>query len=66
MAAEAGRAPGSVPVTLFGTSEDPDRLRRYRDLGIARAVVSLPSARSEEILPVLDRWAALMERVRVS
>jgi probable F420-dependent oxidoreductase len=66
MAAEAGRAPGSVPVTLFGTSEDPDRLRRYRDLGVARAVVSLPSARSEEILPVLDRWAALMERVRVS
>jgi len=66
MAAEAGFAPGSVPVTLFGTSEDPDRLRRYRDLGIARAVVSLPSARAEEIVPVLDRWAALMERVRVS
>jgi len=66
MAAEAGRAPNSVPVTLFGTSEDPDRLRRYRDLGIARVVVSLPSARSEEILPVLDRWAGLMERVRVS
>jgi probable F420-dependent oxidoreductase len=66
MAVEAGRAPGSVPVTLFGTSEDPDRLRRYRDLGIARVVVSLPSARADEILPVLDRWAALMERVRVS
>jgi probable F420-dependent oxidoreductase len=66
MAAEAGRAPGSVPVTLFGTSEDPDRLRRYRDLGIARVVVSLPSARADEILPVLDRWAALMERVRAS
>ncbi len=66
MAAEAGRAPGSVPVTLFGTSEDPDRLRRYRDLGIARGVVSLPSARADEILPVLDHWAALMERVRIS
>jgi probable F420-dependent oxidoreductase len=66
MAAEAGRAPGSVPVTLFGTSEDADRLRRHRDLGIARVVVSLPSAGADEILPVLDRWAALMERVRVS
>jgi alkanesulfonate monooxygenase SsuD/methylene tetrahydromethanopterin reductase-like flavin-dependent oxidoreductase (luciferase family) len=66
MAAEAGRAPESIPVTLFGTSEDPERLRRYRDLGIARVVVSLPSARAEEILPVLDRWAAQMERVRVS
>jgi probable F420-dependent oxidoreductase len=66
MAAEAGRAPGSVPVTLFGTSEDADRLRRHRDLGIARVVVSLPSAGADEILPVLDRWAALMERVRGS
>jgi probable F420-dependent oxidoreductase len=66
MAAEAGRAPGSVPVTLFGASEDADRLRRHRDLGIARVVVSLPSAGADEILPVLDRWAALMERVRVS
>jgi probable F420-dependent oxidoreductase len=66
MAAEAGRAPGSIPVTLFGTSEDADRLRRHRDLGIARVVVSLPSAGADEILPVLDRWAALMERARVS
>src|ERR1700732_3733143 len=66
MAAEAGRDPATVPVTVWGVPEDPDRLRRHRDLGIARVVVSLPSARSEEILPVLDRWAALMERVRVS
>ena len=66
MAAEAGHGPGSVPVTLFGTSEDLDRLRRYRDLGIARVVVSLPSSHTGEIIPVLDRWAALMERVRVT
>ncbi len=66
MAAEARRAPGSVPVTLCGASEDLDRLRRYRDLGVARVVVSLPSARADEILPVLDRWAGLMEGVCVS
>ncbi len=66
MAAEVGRESGSVPVTLFGASEDLDRLRRYRDLGVARVVVSLPSARADEILPVLDRWAALIERVRAS
>jgi hypothetical protein len=27
-----------------GVPEDPDRLRRHRDLGIARVVVSLNSA----------------------
>jgi alkanesulfonate monooxygenase SsuD/methylene tetrahydromethanopterin reductase-like flavin-dependent oxidoreductase (luciferase family) len=51
MAAEAGRDPASVPVTIFGTPEHLDRLQRYRDLGIARVVVSLPSAQADEILP---------------
>jgi probable F420-dependent oxidoreductase len=60
MAAEAGRDPATVPVTVWGVPEDPDRLRRHRDLGIARVVVSLNSAPANEILPVLDRWAALI------
>ena len=64
MAAEAGRDPASVPVTIFGVTEDLERLRRYRDLGIARAVVSLPSAQADEILPILDRWAELIHQMQ--
>ena len=45
-----------------GVQEDPDRLRRHRDLGIARVVVGLNSAPANEILPVLDRWAALISK----
>jgi probable F420-dependent oxidoreductase len=63
MAAEAGREPGSVPVTVWGVAEDLDLLQRHRDLGIARVVVSLPSARAGAVLPILDRWAELIERV---
>ncbi len=63
MAAAAGRSPETVPVTVFGIAEDLDRLQLYRERGIARAVVSLPSARADEILPVLDRWAELIRRV---
>ena len=63
MAAAAGRSPETVPVTVFGAAEDADRLKLYRDRGIARAVVSLPSAKADEILPVLDRWAELIRRV---
>jgi probable F420-dependent oxidoreductase len=59
MAAEANRDPATVPITIFGTPEEPDRLKRYRELGIARTVVSLPSAKSDEILPILDRWGEL-------
>jgi probable F420-dependent oxidoreductase len=63
MAAEAGREPGSVPVTVWGVAEDLDLLQRHRDLGIALVVVSLPSARAGAVLPILDRWAELIERV---
>ena len=64
MAKEAGRDPRSLPVTLGGAPEDPDRLKGYRDLGIARMNVRLPPAKSEEILPILDRWAKLIRQVQ--
>jgi probable F420-dependent oxidoreductase len=62
MAADAGRDIASVPVSIFGAPEDLDRLKRYRDQGIGRAIVALPSAKADEILPVLDRWAELIRR----
>jgi probable F420-dependent oxidoreductase len=60
MASVAGRDPARLPVTLWGASEDRDRLSRYRDQGVARVVVSLDSAKADAILPVLDRWGALI------
>jgi probable F420-dependent oxidoreductase len=63
MAAEAGRDPAEVPISTFGAPEDLDTLRRYRDLGVSRVVVTLDSEKAEIILPVLDRWAALIRQV---
>jgi len=63
MAVEAGRDPGSLPVTIGGAPADPEVLKRYRDLGVARVTVRLPAAQADEILPVLDRWTALMRAV---
>ena len=60
MAAEAGRDPAEVPVTVWGVPEDADRLQRYRDQGVARVVVSLPSEPAAKTLPKLDRWAELI------
>ena len=60
MAEEAGRDPKSLSVTLGGAPEDPDLLKRNRDLGITRMTVRLPPAKADEILPVLDRWAKLI------
>ncbi len=64
MAEEAGRDPRSLSVTLGGAPEDPERLKWYRDIGIARMNVRLPPAKSDEILPVLDRWAKLIPQVK--
>ncbi len=62
MMTEAGRSLAEVPITVFGVPESLDRLKHYRDRGVARVVVSLPSALAEEILPALDRWAELIRQ----
>jgi probable F420-dependent oxidoreductase len=63
MAEEAGRDPRSLSVTLGGAPEDIAVLQRNRELGVARMTVRLPPAKSDEILPVLDRWAKLIPQV---
>jgi len=64
MAAEAGRDPQSLSVTLGGAPEDLAVLRRNRDLGVTRMTVRLPPAKEDTILPILDRWAKLIPQVR--
>jgi hypothetical protein len=49
-------------VTIFGVVEDPELIRRYRDAGVARLVFNLPPAKSDEVLPLLDRVAELMRQ----
>jgi len=63
LARDSGRDPQSLPVTLFNPDEDAGQLGRYRDMGVARVVVMLMSEPADKILPILDRWAALIRRV---
>jgi hypothetical protein len=62
MLKEAGRTIESCPVSIFGAGEDADTLKRYRDLGIVRVTPSLPSAKEDVVLPILDRWADLIRQ----
>jgi hypothetical protein len=64
MAIEAGRDPGSLPMTIGGAPEDLNQLRRFQELGAARVNVSLPAEGRDAILPVLDRWAKLMSQLQ--
>jgi len=63
MAQEAGRDPASLSFDLFGAPRDPETLKRYRDAGVTRAVLMLPSKSRDEVLPMLDQGAALMKGV---
>ena len=63
MAEEAGRDLRALSVTLGGAPEDLDLLKRNRDLGIARMNVRLPPAKTDQILPLLDRWAKLIPQL---
>jgi probable F420-dependent oxidoreductase len=64
MAAEAGRDPNGFDISIGGQAEDIELIRRYRDLGVNRVSVSLPSGRADTILPVLDRWAGIIRAVQ--
>jgi probable F420-dependent oxidoreductase len=65
MAKEFGRDPAAIAVSVFGVAEDVDLIRRYRDAGAARLIFGLPPAGADELLPVLDRCAALMREAKV-
>jgi len=63
MVKAAGRDPAAVPIDLIAVPEDLAMLQRYRDLGIGRATIMLPSAKEAVVIPILDRWAELIRKV---
>jgi probable F420-dependent oxidoreductase len=60
LAAQGGRDPATLPVSIWGAREDKALLEHDRAIGVARVVLSLDSAKADAILPELDRWAALI------
>jgi probable F420-dependent oxidoreductase len=58
----AGRDPDSIELGVFGATDDTDRLDKLRETGVRRAVLGLPSAGPDEVLPLLDRYAPLLEK----
>jgi len=54
---ERGRDPGALHVVPMGVLPDEDKLSYYESIGVTEAVLRLPSAPRDEVLPVLDRFA---------
>jgi len=60
LATEAGR--GHIPVSIYGTPPRPEAIEQYVDLGVERCIFWLPAASTKEVLPLLDRYAELVDR----
>jgi probable F420-dependent oxidoreductase len=58
--ARVGRDPDSISVTAWGPPKRPEVLEKYQNLGIARVILTLPPATSDEILPELDQIAGFI------
>ena len=63
MARDAGRDPASLPISVFRAPDDLERLRMFRDLGVARVTFSLPAEREASIMPIVDRWSELQQQL---
>ncbi len=60
LATERGRDPSSISINVYGTPAVPEQLARFRDAGVTRAIFGLPPASTEKVLPLLDRYAAVV------
>jgi probable F420-dependent oxidoreductase len=57
---QRGRKREDVPITVYGAAPKPETLGAYRELGVERVLFALRSLPREEILPRLDKYAALI------
>ena len=63
MTREAGRTKEAVPVTIWDTPPDIDMIRRFKDRGVTRVIAELDSVPIEKLLPELDLWQNLINRI---
>ncbi len=58
--AAAGRDPDALEIVPFGSLPDQGKLDHFASIGVTECVFRVPSAGRDEVLPTLDRWAALL------
>ena len=58
---EVGRDPAGLRIVPFGTIPDAGKLEYYASLGIDEIVLRIPSGDADSVLPMLDRYAELVD-----
>ncbi|HEY8524846.1 MAG TPA: LLM class F420-dependent oxidoreductase [Acidimicrobiales bacterium] len=63
-AAAAGRDPATLEIVPFGSIPDHGKLDHFAEIGVTETVFRVPSAPRDEVLPLLDQQAKLVEERR--
>jgi probable F420-dependent oxidoreductase len=56
----AGRDPKSITVSAFAAPADAAVLDKFRQAGVTRSILRLPSEGRDTLMPLLDQWARLI------
>jgi probable F420-dependent oxidoreductase len=56
----AGRDPMSISITIFGVNPEAGTLDALKTAGVERAIFMLPPAERDTVLPLLDKYGALI------
>jgi probable F420-dependent oxidoreductase len=59
-AKKAGRDPKSISISVFWAPADRAKIDEYEEMGIERAILALPPAPRDKVLPILDSHAKLI------
>ncbi|MGH7821641.1 MAG: LLM class F420-dependent oxidoreductase [Candidatus Binatia bacterium] len=59
LAADSGRDPASISISVFGARPDAKTIAEYEAAGVERVILPLPSAGADTVLPLLDGHAKL-------
>ncbi|HYA35126.1 MAG TPA: LLM class F420-dependent oxidoreductase [Candidatus Binataceae bacterium] len=58
-----GRKPDSISLSIFGVGPSEDDTRKFIGLGFERIVFALPPAPRDKVLPLLDKYATLAQKI---
>jgi probable F420-dependent oxidoreductase len=63
VARSMGRDPERIETSIYACPAEQDLVRKFTDAGITRAIFALPAAPRDTVMPLLDRYASLRQKL---
>jgi len=63
MAEDKGRDPESIEISVFGGRPDQESIDRFREMGVVRVALSLPSSTPDAAMEKLEEYSAVKDQL---